>query len=145
MWTNCIRKSWNKSKQLLCKRNKKSAIKCSHENYPDITTPADKNISFQDYKDRDIIRCEESKVNKTPSRERMWNNGKGAETCRNCNNITNAIKIGCLTRKQDRCPNSGLIEYKDFCRFLTFTQVQDVTGDAWTVDVIAHLFKGLNV
>lgn len=131
-------------------------------NIPNITMPADKNINFQDYKDTDIIRCEESKVNKTPSRERMWNNGLGAETHRNCTNITNATKIGCLTRKQDRCPNSGLIKYKDFCRYLTrrelelaqtlppgycdclsYKQVQDVTGDGWTVDVIAHIFKGL--
>ena len=133
-------------------------------NIPNITMPLDKNINFQDYKDSDIIRCEESKVHNTPSRVRMWNNGRGAETYKNCNNITHSTKIGCLTRKQDRCPNSGLIEYKDFCRFLTrrelelaqtlppgycdsltFTQVQDVTGDAWTVDIITHLFKGLNV
>ena len=133
-------------------------------NIPNITIPTDKNISFQDYKDSDIIRCEESKVNKTPSRERMWNNGKSSGTHGNCKNITYSTKIGCLTRKQDRCPNSGLIEYKEFCRFLTrrelelaqtlppgycdsltFRQVQDVTGDAWTVDVIAHIFKGLNV
>lgn len=131
-------------------------------NIPNITMPSDKNISFQDYIDTDIIRCEESKVNKTPSRERMWNNGLGARTHRNCTNITNATKIGCLTRKQDRCPNSGLIKYKDFCRYLTrrelelaqtlppgycdclsYNQVQDVTGDGWTVDVIAHIFKGL--
>ena len=132
-------------------------------NIPNINMLTDKSISFQDYKDSDIIRCEESKVNKTPSRERMWNNGKGTGTFRECKNITNSIKIGCLTRKQDRCPNSGLIEYKDFCRYLTrreleiaqtlppgycdsltFRQVQDVTGDGWTVDVIAHIFKGLN-
>ena len=133
-------------------------------NIPNITMPTDKNIDFQDYKDCDILRCEESKVNKTPSRERMWNNGQGAETFRNCNNITHTTKIGCLTRNQDRSPNSGLIEYKDFCRYLTrrelelaqtlppgycdsltFNQVQDVTGDGWTVDIIAHIFKGLNV
>ena len=131
-------------------------------NIPNVTRPTDKNINFQDYKDNNIIRCEESKVNRTPSRERMWNNGKGAETYRNCYNITHSIKIGCLTRNQDRCPNSGLIKYKDFCRYLTrrelelaqtlppgycdclsYKQVQDVTGDGWTVDVIAHLFKGL--
>lgn len=133
-------------------------------NIPNITKPTDKSISFQDYKDNDIIRCEESKVNKTPSRVRMWNNGGGRETYKNCANITHSAKIGCLTRKQDRCPNSGLIEYKDFCRFLTrreleaaqtlppgycdsltYNQVQDVTGDAWTVDIVSHLFKGLNV
>ena len=133
-------------------------------NIPNIAALADKNIDFQDYKDSNIIRCEESKVNKTPSRIRMWNNGKGAGTHESCKNITHSTKIGCLTRKQDRCPNSGLIEYKDFCRFLTrrelelaqtlppgycdtlsYTQVQDVTGDGWTVDIIAHIFKALNV
>ena len=132
-------------------------------NIPNIKLPTDKNINFQDYKDTDIIRCEESKVNRTPSRERMWNNGRGRETHKNCTNITNATKIGCLTRKQDRCPNSGLIEYKDFCRYLTrrelelaqtlppgycdclsYCQVQDVTGDGWTVDVISHILKYIN-
>ena len=132
-------------------------------NIPNITIPTDKNIDFQKYKDSDIIRCEESKVNRTPSRERMWNNGRGTGNIRSCKNITHSTKIGCLTRKQDRCPNSGLIQYKDFCRFLTrrelelaqtlppgycdsltFNQVQDVTGDGWTVDIISHLFKGLN-
>jgi len=123
-------------------------------NIPNVTTPKDKNINFQDYKDINVERLEEAKVNRTPSRELMWD-GK-------CANVTYAKKVKCLTRKQDRWNNSGLIEYKDFCRFLTrrelelaqtlpagfcdnltFNQVQDVTGDGWTVDVIAHIFKGL--
>ena len=123
-------------------------------NIPNVTTPEDREINFQDYKDTNLERLEEAKVNKTPSRELMWG-GK-------CANVTNAKKVNCLTRKQDRWNNSGLIEYKDFCRFLTrrelelaqtlpagycdnlsFNQVQDVTGDGWTVDVIAHIFKGL--
>lgn len=77
-----------------------------------------------------------------------------------CENITNKSKVNCLTRKQDRSPNSGLIEYKDFCRYLTrreielaqtlppgycdilsYNQMQDVCGDGWTVDVIAHIFS----
>ena len=72
-------------------------------------------------------------------------------------------KVYCITRKQDRCPNSGLIEFEDFCRYLTrheieqaqtlpvgytdiltYGQMQDVCGDGWTVDVVAHIFKGLN-
>lgn len=129
-------------------------------NIPNITQPQDKFIFFKDYIDNDPIRCKEAKVNKTPSRIRMWNNGLGRTSPSSCENITNAEKIGCLTRKQDRCPNSGLIAYGDFCRFLTrrelemaqtipigflddlsFNQVQDVTGDGWTIDIIAHILS----
>ncbi|MCI7083233.1 MAG: hypothetical protein MR938_00785, partial [Tenericutes bacterium] len=77
-----------------------------------------------------------------------------------CDNKTHATKINCLTRKQDRSPNSGLIQYKDFCRYLTrreleqgqtvplgytdcvsYNQAQDLLGDGWTVDVIAHILS----
>lgn len=127
-------------------------------NIPNIEIPKDKNINFQDYKD--IGELEEAKVNRTPSREKMWNNGLGFKGLGTCDNITNKDKCRCLTRKQDRSPNSGLIQYEDFCRFLTrsemelaqtmpigytkslsYNQAQDVLGDGWTVDVIAHIFK----
>lgn len=58
--------------------------------------------------------------------------------------------------------NAGLVEFEDFCRFLTIRELEqgqtlpvgytkmltknqaaDVIGDGWTVDVIAHIFKGL--
>lgn len=131
-------------------------------NIKGITVPEDKGISFQEHKDTESEYCRLFKVKRTPSRERMWNNGKGRETKGNCTNITNAEKVGCITRKQDRCPNSGLIEFEDFCRYLTrreiekaqtlpvgytdnltYGQMQDVCGDGWTVDVIAHIFKFL--
>ena len=132
-------------------------------NIPNITIPEDKHINFQDYKDTDYDYCNQFKVKKTPSREKMWNNGQGRNSeLRSCNNITNSNKIYCLTRKQDRCPNSGLIEFDNFCRYLTrreielaqtlplgytdelsYRQMQDVCGDGWTVDVIAHILKGL--
>lgn len=131
-------------------------------NIPDVTVPTNKNIDFQDYKDTDYEYCKKFKVRKTPSRERMWNNGNGKENITSCNNITYSKKIGCLTRKQDRSPNSGLIEFEDFCRYLTrreielaqtlpegytnslsYNQMQDVCGDGWTVDVIAHIFSFL--
>ena len=102
----------------------------------------------------------ESLVKKTPSRDKMWNEGNPAKFA--CKNITNADKMSCLTRKQDRFPNSGLISFGPYCRFvnsleickgqtvpydflndLTYTQIQDVCGDGWTVDVIAHIFKYL--
>ena len=133
-------------------------------NIPNVTVPEDRHINFQDYIDTDINRLEEAKVKPTPSRLRMWNDGAGKNGRKNCANITNANKIYCLTRKQDRCPNSGLIAYKDFCRFLTrreieqaqtlplgytdmlsYTQMQDVCGDGWTIDVISHIFKNVLV
>lgn len=122
----------------------------------------DKKISFQDF--INIGNLDECKTNKTPSRERMWNGWNGRTNAGSCNNITKSTKIGCLTRKQDRCPNSGLIEYKDFCRYLSrremeqaqtvplgytdsvsYNQACDLLGDGWTVDVIAHIFKGLKI
>lgn len=129
-------------------------------NIPNVIQPEDRNIGFQDYKDTDITRCDEAMVHKTPSRFRMWNDGLGKVDIKSCTNVTNKDKVGCLLRKQDRSPNSGLIAYKDFCRFLTrrelemaqtipigflddlsFNQVQDVTGDGWTIDVIAHILS----
>lgn len=129
-------------------------------NIQGVKAPEDKKINFQDFKDTDPEYCKDFKVKRTPSRERMWNSGKGRETESNCENITNAEKIGCITRKQDRCPNSGLIEFEDFCRYLTrreielaqtlpigytdsltYNQMQDVCGDGWTVDVITHILR----
>lgn len=97
-------------------------------NIQGVKVPEDKKINFQDFKDTDPEYCKDFKVKRTPSRERMWNSGKGRETESNCENITNAEKIGCITRKQDRCPNSGLIECEDFCRYLTRTSVRDHRG-----------------
>lgn len=120
-----------------------------------------KNINFQDYKDTDYEYCKQFKVNKTMSRLKMWNNGNGTNNFKTgCANVSNSEKIFCLTRFQDRCPNSGLIEFDDFCRYLTqrelelaqtvpvgytnclsYNQAQDVLGDGWTVDVIVHILK----
>lgn len=122
----------------------------------------DRGISFQDYKEKEENVPIEAIVNKTPSRVRMWNNGLGRTNLQACRNITNDIKIGCLTRKQDRAPNSGLIKHGDFCRYLTrremelaqtvpvgytnavsYNQAQDLLGDGWTIDVIVELLKEL--
>lgn len=132
-------------------------------NIPNVTIPDSRNISFQDFKDTNVDYCKKFKVNKTPSRERMWNNGSSTTSMRSfCANITNSNKIYCVTCDQDRAPNSGLIEFEDFCRYLTtrelelaqtlpigytdglsIRQAQDVIGDGWTVDVIAHIFSFL--
>ena len=88
-------------------------------NIPGVTVPEDKCINFQDYKNADPDYCGRFKVKRTPSREKMWNNGNGKNSLGTCQNITNSEKIYCVTLKQDRAPNSGLIEFEDFCRYLT--------------------------
>lgn len=122
-------------------------------NIPNVTQPNDKDISFQDYKgisDRQDISL--YKVNKTPSRIKMYE--------KQCPNVTYRAKVNCLTCKQDRRNNSGLVDYEDFCRYLTVdeceiaqtvpigytksvsvTQAYDLLGDGWTVDVIAHILS----
>lgn len=125
------------------------------------TVPVDRFINFQDFKESGDLA--EYKVNQTPSRLKMWNGGEGRNSASGgCANVTYSNKIHCLTTKQDRSPNSGLIEYEDFCRYLTrreleaaqtvpygytdsvsYNQAQAVLGNGWTVDVIAHIFKGL--
>lgn len=119
----------------------------------------DKNISFQDYKQH--LGLSEYKLNRTKSREKMWSNGVGTNSM-SCSNVTYSDKIYCLTTKQDRCPNSGLVEYEDFCRYLTrqelelaqtvpigYTQVLSynqacaVLGNGWTVAIIEEIFKGM--
>jgi len=129
----------------------------------DFKISEDKKVSFQDFKETDYNECKKYKVNRTPSREKMWCNGQGKGGRESCKNITYADKINCITRKQDRSPNSGLIELDNFCRFLsrreleqgqtvpvgytkalTYSQAQDVLGDGWTVDVIVEILKGIS-
>ena len=133
-------------------------------NIPGACVPKDRNINFQDFKETNYDVCKIYKLNNTPSRIKMWNNGKKRSSeLKSCANITHSNKVYCLTRKQDRSPNSGLIEFDDFCRYLTrqelekaqtvpvgytnsvsYNQAQDLLGDGWTIEVIAHLFQGLN-
>ena len=122
--------------------------------------PGDRKIFFQDYKETGELG--EYKLKPTPSRIRMWNDGKGRTSVKNCPNVTLSDKVYCLTTNQDRCPNSGLVEYEDFCRYLTqnelemaqtvplgytaclsYRQACAVLGNGWTVDVIAHILKSL--
>ena len=122
----------------------------------DVNEWTPKKVNFQDFKDKNYEYCKLFKVNKTPSRIKMWEE--------KCPNVTNREYVNCLTVKQDRWNNSGLIEFEDFCRYLTtrelelaqtvpigytksvsFRQAEDLLGDGWTVDVIAHIFKGLKI
>lgn len=129
-------------------------------NIPNVTVPQDKRISFQDHKDTEEDYCDRFIVPKTASREKMWGNGINGR----CKNVTLCDKVNCLTLKQDRWNNSGLVEYKGFCRYLTTrelekaqtlpvgytrmltkSQAENVLGDCWTVGVIAHIFSGIEI
>jgi DNA (cytosine-5)-methyltransferase 3A len=120
--------------------------------------PGKKNTSFQNHKSTNTEYLVKFKVNKTPSREKMWGDGINGK----CKNVTLSDTVNCLTLKQDRWNNSGLVEHDGFCRYLTTNeleaaqtvpigycdvlsrnQAENVLGDGWTVDVIAHIFKGL--
>ncbi|EGT4872109.1 DNA cytosine methyltransferase [Clostridioides difficile] len=128
-------------------------------NILNIQQPKDLKISFQDYKDTSFDYCKEFEIKKTPSREKMWGNGLNG----NCKNVTYEDKINCVTLKQDRFSNSGLVEFGSFCRYLTtrelelaqtlpvgytkglsIRQAQNVIGDGWTIDVIAHILSNIN-
>lgn len=127
-------------------------------NIPNVTIPIDRKITFQDYIEKDYEICKQFKVNRTKSREKMWGDGENG----NCKNVTKSEKINCITCRQDRWKNAGLVEFEDFCRYLTtreleqgqtlpigYTkmlntkQAENVIGDGWTVDVIAHIFSNL--
>tara|TARA_R110002012_G_scaffold127027_1_gene279217 strand:+ start:119 stop:976 length:858 start_codon:yes stop_codon:yes gene_type:complete len=133
-------------------------------NIPNVNVPEDKNINFQDFKETNYDICKQYQLKKTESRIKMWGDGKGRNSeLKRCSNITNAKKIYCLSRKQDRSPNSGLVQLDDWCRYLTrkeleqaqtvpvgytdivsINQAQDLLGDGWTVDVICHILKTLS-
>lgn len=102
------------------------------------------------------------KLNRTNSRLQMWSNGKGTNNNYTCANVSFAEKTYTLTTKQDRFSNAGLIEFEDFCRYLTHVECErlqtlpdDYTsaikgqnrykalGNCWTVDVIAHILRGM--
>jgi DNA (cytosine-5)-methyltransferase 3A len=123
-------------------------------NIQSIEMPEDKHIGFQENKSLDYNYLKKYKVNKTPSRIKMYE--------KQCPNVTYREKINALLCKQDRRNNSGLVDFEDFCRYLTTeelekaqtvplgytscvskNQAEDLLGDGWTVDVIAHIFSYL--
>ena len=125
-------------------------------NIPNVTIPEDKHVSFQDYIDRNTT---ETKLPYNKSYIKMWEHGNSEFVCKD---ITYSDKVNCITAKQKRCPNAGLIACEDFCRTLTqreqeigqtlpvgytkclsYNQASDVIGNGWTVDIIVHILKGL--
>tara|TARA_R110001632_G_scaffold229331_1_gene365358 strand:- start:48 stop:944 length:897 start_codon:yes stop_codon:yes gene_type:complete len=132
-------------------------------NIPNVNVPEDRNINFQNFKETNYDICKQYELTKVPSHIKMWNNGMGRNSDQKiCANITSQKKVYCLTRKQDRSPNSGLIEFDDWCRFLTrqeleqaqtipvgytniasINQAQDLLGDGWTIEVISHILQNI--
>ena len=127
-------------------------------NIPVPTLPSEGLFSFQDNKSTNKEYLDLFKVNKTPSREIMWGNGINGK----CPNVTDRRLVNCLTVKQDRWSNSGLVAHEEFCRYLTTNeleaaqgvplgycdiltknQAENVLGDGWTVDVISHILSGI--
>ena len=101
----------------------------------------------------------ETKLPYSKSYIKMWERGNSEFVCKD---ITHSDKVNCITARQTRCPNAGLIACEDFCRTLTqreqeigqtlpvgytkclsYNQASDVIGNGWTVDVIVHILKGL--
>lgn len=110
----------------------------------------------------DLLR--EASAKKTKTWIKAWSDGKGRPHEFSCKNITNETKINCLLRSQYGFPNSGLVAFGDFCRMITksevafaqnvpydfirdlsYNQAQDLCGDGWTVDVVAHIFRNIVV
>ena len=88
-------------------------------NFGNVPLPKDRGITFQDIMEHDENELKKYKVPRTPSRERMWNNGNGNGSLGSCKNITHEKKTRCLTTKQDRSSNVGLVAFEDFCRYVT--------------------------
>lgn len=136
---------------------KRARIYWSNKNF---TIPEDQNISFQTFKDTSENQAQyKMPVNK--STIAMWNNGAGRNNVEfGCANVTNSDKIYCLTTKQYRTPNSGIVQYEDWFRLLTreeleqaqnlpigytkslsYNQAQAVLGNGWTMKIVSHILR----
>lgn len=130
-------------------------------NCGEVGQPEDRGVSFQDIKETDFEKQKPFKLKRTPSRERMWNNGNGRNGGHTCTNVTFAKKVNAITVKQDRSNNAGLVQFDDFCRYLTTeelekcqtmpagytkavsrTQAEKGLGNGWTAEVIIHILNG---
>lgn len=97
------------------------------------------------------------KVKKTPSRDVMR---------MKCKNITNLKYSSCITLKQDRYPNAGIIDFEDYYRFLTpkecfrlqgffndeikidhlsISNAYNMAGDGWDINLVSKILKNLLV
>lgn len=95
------------------------------------------------------------KVKKTPSRDIMR---------KRCKNITKEKVTSTISLKQDRFPNSGIIDFEDYYRFLTPTecfrlmgffkdeinldgltiaQKYKLAGNGWDINLVSKIFKRL--
>jgi DNA (cytosine-5)-methyltransferase 3A len=117
-----------------------------------VPPPYDFKINLNDILIKEYDYIKDYKVNRTPSRDNMWYGKK-------CKDITTAKKSNCLTTKQDRWGNAGLIQFEDYCRYLSPIECErlqtlpdsyteglsrddryKVLGNCWTVNMITWLF-----
>jgi DNA (cytosine-5)-methyltransferase 3A len=124
-------------------------------NIPNIEQPKDKNILLKNILEDNYENIKSYKLNRTPSRDTYWFGKK-------YKNITHEFKSSCLTTRMERWSCAGLIEFEDYCRFLTSLECErlqtlpegytdclsknqryKVIGDGWTVDIIAHIFRNI--
>ena len=109
-------------------------------------------LSWRDLKDDEI---NYKKVKKTPSRDIMREK---------CKNITTEDIVSCISLKQDRFPNAGIIDFEDYYRFLTpievfrlqgflnneinlenlsDTQKYKLAGNGWSINVFEQVFRNM--
>lgn len=129
-----------------------------HEEIQMINPKATKEDVVEEVHRNLFIAC----AKRSASKDRFWNGGIYDPKKFTCQNITNSNKVFALTRKQDRCPCSGLIAFDNHFRFLaqlelckaqgvpyhylhdiSYNKQQDVLGDGWTIDVIKLFFEKL--
>lgn len=117
-----------------------------------ISQPKDKNVYLKSILETDFEKLKNYKPNKTKSRDKMFNG--------DCVNITHKDKSMCLVTKMDRWHNCGIINFDGYFRFLTELECErlqtipdnytsicsniqrvKMLGNAWTVDIISHIFS----
>jgi site-specific DNA-cytosine methylase len=127
-------------------------------NVPCFDLPEDKKIYLKDILETNYEKIKNYKVNKTPWMIKAWGDGINGVT----KNISTSMKSCCMTTQKNSMHGVGLIEFEDFCRYVTpeecerlqtvpenYTSIlsenqrYNVLGDGWTIDVICHILKEL--
>jgi DNA (cytosine-5)-methyltransferase 3A len=127
-------------------------------NIPDIKQPLDKGITTNDIFDYSGVLADECRV-------RWLNSESGKKSIKNGYTKVNPYpKSGCLTALGHKKWNENYL-YRDgvykylsqteieklqtlpigYTKILSYDEAYDCIGDGWTVDVIAHIFKNIEI
>ena len=127
-------------------------------NIPDIKQPLDKGITTNDIFDYSGVLADECRV-------KWLNSESGKKSIKNGYTKVNPYpKSGCLTALGHKKWNENYL-YRDgvyrylsqteleklqtlpvgYTKILSYDEAYDCTGDGWTVDVIAHIFKNIEL